>query len=192
MHPLFTVVRKSWILENELKFLMKLGIQLEAPLVIILEDYILLLDFFSLLRKSMFALILLSIFVSQERVNAGLPTSIAASTMIAVGTSHGLVLVFDSSQTLRWCLGAEEGSHSGGCAGSNEVSEFGAVSALSLNHDCSRLLVGFAKGAIFMYDLTCGRLLRTLSDAHPPATAVLHLKVSSCALYIAVVHGWIN
>ncbi|XP_046386782.1 vacuolar protein sorting-associated protein 8 homolog isoform X2 [Ischnura elegans] len=113
---------------------------------------------------------------ARERVNAGLPTSIAASTMIAVGTSHGLVLVFDSSQTLRWCLGAEEGSHSGGCAGSNEVSEFGAVSALSLNHDCSRLLVGFAKGAIFMYDLTCGRLLRTLSDAHPPATAVLHLK----------------
>ncbi|XP_071448355.1 vacuolar protein sorting-associated protein 8 homolog isoform X2 [Hetaerina americana] len=130
----------------------------------------------SLLRHLILRGVSQQISSARERVNAGLPTAVAASTMIAVGTSHGLVLVFDSSQTLRWCLGAEEGVQSGGSAGNNAVSEFGAVSALSLNHDCSRLLVGFAKGAIFMYDLSCGRLLRTLSDAHPPATAVLHLK----------------
>jgi hypothetical protein len=51
--------------------------------------------------------------VLQERVNAGLPTAMVATTMIAVGTSHGLVLVFDATQTLRWCLGEtaqEQGS----------------------------------------------------------------------------------
>ncbi|CAL8367444.1 unnamed protein product [Gadus morhua 'NCC'] len=55
--------------------------------------------------------------------------------------------------------------------------EFGAVSALSVNHDCSRLLCGFAKGQITMWDLANGKLLRTITDAHPPGTTVLHVKV---------------
>jgi vacuolar protein sorting-associated protein 8 len=55
-----------------------------------------------------------------DRVDAGLPTALAASSLIAVGTSHGIVLIFDSRQTLRWCLG--------GAAGVG--AEFGAVSAL--------------------------------------------------------------
>jgi len=55
-----------------------------------------------------------------DRVDAGLPTALAASLLLAVGTSHGIVLVFDSRQTLRWCLG--------GAAGVG--AEFGAVSAL--------------------------------------------------------------
>nr|CAD7425885.1 unnamed protein product [Timema monikensis] len=102
---------------------------------------------------------------ASERVNAGLPTAMAATTMIAVGTSHGLVLVFDAAQVLRWCLGASD-------------QEQGSVSSLSFNHDCSRLLVGFAKGHILMFDITNGKLLRTLTDVHPPGTAVLHVKVS--------------
>ena len=28
-----------------------------------------------------------------------------------------------------------------------------------------------------MWDLTNGKLLRTIADAHPPGTAVLHVKV---------------
>ncbi|CAL8360264.1 unnamed protein product [Boreogadus saida] len=54
--------------------------------------------------------------------------------------------------------------------------EFGAVSALSVNHDCSQLLCGFANGQITMWDLANGKLLRTITDAHPPGTAVLHVK----------------
>ncbi|CAG2058868.1 unnamed protein product, partial [Timema podura] len=100
---------------------------------------------------------------ANERVNAGLPTAMTATTMIAVGTSHGLVLVFDAAQVLRWCLGASD-------------QEQGSVSSLSFNHDCSRLLVGFAKGHILMFDITNGKLLRTLTDVHPPGTAVLHVK----------------
>uniref|UniRef100_A0A3P8WKK4 VPS8 subunit of CORVET complex n=1 Tax=Cynoglossus semilaevis TaxID=244447 RepID=A0A3P8WKK4_CYNSE len=59
------------------------------------------------------------------------------SAVIAVGTSHGLALVFDTNQALRLCLGTK-----------TTGAEFGAVSALSINHDCSRLLCGFAKGQV--------------------------------------------
>uniref|UniRef100_A0A8D0A0H4 VPS8 subunit of CORVET complex n=1 Tax=Sander lucioperca TaxID=283035 RepID=A0A8D0A0H4_SANLU len=85
--------------------------------------------------------------------------------VIAVGTSHGLALVFDTNQALRLCLGTKATG-----------AEFGAVSALSINHDCSRLLCGFAKGQITMWDLASGKLLRTITDAHPPGTAILHVK----------------
>uniref|UniRef100_A0A669CV68 VPS8 subunit of CORVET complex n=1 Tax=Oreochromis niloticus TaxID=8128 RepID=A0A669CV68_ORENI len=87
------------------------------------------------------------------------------SGVIAVGTSHGLALVFDANQALRLCLGTK-----------TTGAEFGAVSALSINHDCSRLLCGFAKGQITMWDLANGKLLRTITDAHPPGTAILHVK----------------
>jgi hypothetical protein len=101
----------------------------------------------------------------QERVNAGLPTAMAATTMIAVGTSHGLVLVFDAAQTLRWCMG-------------ETAQDQGSVASLSFNHDCTRLLAGFARGHILMFDIVNGKLLRTMSDVHPPGTAVLHVKAS--------------
>uniref|UniRef100_A0A8C5FL41 VPS8 subunit of CORVET complex n=1 Tax=Gadus morhua TaxID=8049 RepID=A0A8C5FL41_GADMO len=89
------------------------------------------------------------------------------SGVIAVGTSHGLALVFGEyvNQALRLCLGTTATG-----------AEFGAVSALSINHDCSRLLCGFAKGQITMWDLANGKLLRTITDAHPPGTAILHVK----------------
>ncbi|XP_033606542.1 vacuolar protein sorting-associated protein 8 homolog isoform X2 [Cryptotermes secundus] len=100
---------------------------------------------------------------ASERVNAGLPTAMAATTMIAVGTSHGLVLVFDAAQTLRWCMG-------------ETAQDQGSVASLSFNHDCTRLLAGFARGHILMFDIVSGKLLRTMSDVHPPGTAVLHVK----------------
>lgn len=85
--------------------------------------------------------------------------------MVAVGTSHGLILVFDSRQTLRWCL-------------SRSDEDQGSVSSLSFNFDSTRLLVGFARGHILMFDVTNGKLIRTLTDVHPPGTAVLSVKVS--------------
>ncbi|XP_047659087.1 vacuolar protein sorting-associated protein 8 homolog isoform X3 [Tachysurus fulvidraco] len=100
-----------------------------------------------------------------DKVDAGLPTAITVSSVIAVGTSHGLALVFDQHQALRLCLGTTATG-----------AEYGAVSALSINHDCTRLLCGFAKGQITMWDLANGKLLRTITDAHPPGTAILHVK----------------
>ncbi|XP_054652003.1 vacuolar protein sorting-associated protein 8 homolog isoform X1 [Dunckerocampus dactyliophorus] len=119
----------------------------------------------SVLQHSMLQGISAQIVSAADKVDAGLPTAITVAGVIVVGTSHGLALVFDTNQALRLCL-------------SNKVAgaEFGAVSALSINNDCSRLLCGFAKGQITMWDLANGKLLRTIADAHPPGTAILHVK----------------
>ena len=113
---------------------------------------------------------------ARERVNAGLPTAMAASSsMIAIGTSHGLVLVFDGLQKLKYSLGAPLSTNS----------EKGAVSSLAFNQTNpsdgdlqlpTRLLVGFAKGHVVEYDMTTGKILRTLDDAHPLGSAVTHVR----------------
>ncbi|XP_066595487.1 vacuolar protein sorting-associated protein 8 homolog isoform X2 [Prorops nasuta] len=103
------------------------------------------------------------ILSASEKVNAGFASAvIAGGNMLVIGTSHGLILGFDSSQTLRWC--------------DQEARQQGAVSALCFNHDDSRILAGFARGYILMIDSTNGKILRTLTDVHPPDTAVLHVK----------------
>ncbi|XP_058614433.1 vacuolar protein sorting-associated protein 8 homolog [Onychostoma macrolepis] len=119
----------------------------------------------SVLRRNVLKGISAQIVSAADKVDAGLPTAITVSNVIAVGTSHGLALVFDQNQALRLCLGTTATG-----------AEYGAVSALSINHDCTRLLCGFAKGQITMWDLANGKLLRTITDAHPPGTAILHVK----------------
>ncbi|KTF78154.1 hypothetical protein cypCar_00041041 [Cyprinus carpio] len=109
--------------------------------------------------------------LNEDKVDAGLPTAITVSNVIAVGTSHGLALVFDQNQALRLCLGTTATG-----------AEYGAVSALSINHDCTRLLCGFAKGQITMWDLANGKLLRTMTDTHPPGTAILHVKTDPASV----------
>nr|XP_054917170.1 vacuolar protein sorting-associated protein 8 homolog isoform X3 [Dermacentor andersoni] len=100
-----------------------------------------------------------------ERVDSGKPTAMAVSSLIAVGTFHGLVLVFDPEQALKWCLGSIQLGE-----------QYGSVSAMGFNTDCSRLLCGYAKGQLTMWDLTNGKLLRTIADIHPPQMAILHVK----------------
>uniref|UniRef100_A0A8C1MLU3 VPS8 subunit of CORVET complex n=1 Tax=Cyprinus carpio TaxID=7962 RepID=A0A8C1MLU3_CYPCA len=117
----------------------------------------------SVLRRNVLKGISAQMVSAADKVDAGLPTAITVSNVIAVGTSHGLALVFDQNQALRLCLGTTATG-----------AEYGAVSALSINHDCTRLLCGFAKGQITMWDLANGKLLRTITDAHPPGTAILH------------------
>ncbi|EFA00812.1 vacuolar protein sorting-associated protein 8 homolog isoform X1 [Tribolium castaneum] len=100
-----------------------------------------------------------------ERVGAGLPTVITNSLKyVAIGTSHGYVLNFDSEQNLCWC-----------CYDTNS-SDQGAVSALAFNLDSTRLLIGYERGFISMVDATSGDIIRKLPDAHAPQTAVLHLR----------------
>lgn len=100
-----------------------------------------------------------------QRVDSGKPSALAVSSVIAVGTFHGLVLVFDPDQALKWCLGSRQLGE-----------QYGSVSALGFNSDCTRLLCGYAKGQLTMWDLTSGKLLRTITDIHPPQTAILHAK----------------
>ncbi|KMQ97713.1 vacuolar protein sorting-associated protein 8-like protein [Lasius niger] len=100
---------------------------------------------------------------ANERVNAGLASAVAAGgNMLVIGTSHGLILGFDSSQTLRWC--------------DQEARHQGSVSALCFNYEGSRVLAGFVRGHILMLDSSNGKVLRILTDVHPLDTAVLHVK----------------
>ncbi|EFN62096.1 Vacuolar protein sorting-associated protein 8-like protein [Camponotus floridanus] len=100
---------------------------------------------------------------ANERVNAGLASAVAAGgNMLVIGTSHGLILGFDSSQTLRWC--------------DQEARNQGSVSALCFNYEGSRVLAGFVRGHILMLDSSNGKVLRILTDVHPLDTAVLHVK----------------
>ncbi|XP_053952628.1 vacuolar protein sorting-associated protein 8 homolog [Anastrepha ludens] len=100
-----------------------------------------------------------------DRVNAGLATACAVSSLIGIGTSHGHILNFDITQTLRWAYQDKHGQ--------------GAVSALAYNPDCTRLLAGFARGLVIMIDTQSGDVLRNLSDVITPNTGVLHLKWTS-------------
>jgi vacuolar protein sorting-associated protein 8 len=87
--------------------------------------------------------------------------------MVAVGTSHGFILAFDSSQVLRWCC--QDG----------QKKEQGAVASLSFNTDDSRLLAGFSRGAVFMINTITGDVIRTLNDAVAPNAGVLCVKWTS-------------
>ena len=51
--------------------------------------------------------------------------------------------------------------------GSAAAADFGGVSALDFNVAVNRLLVGYARGQILMWDPIQGKLLRTINDAHP-------------------------
>ncbi|KAJ7388710.1 Vacuolar protein sorting-associated protein 8 [Desmophyllum pertusum] len=101
---------------------------------------------------------------ASARVDAGLPTALAVSSLICIGTSHGVVLVFDPQQALKLVLG-----------NTSLGAEYGAVTALGINMECTRLLCGHARGQITMWDLQSGKLLRSITDAHPMGSAVLHV-----------------
>ncbi|CAB4059908.1 VPS8 [Lepeophtheirus salmonis] len=102
---------------------------------------------------------------ASDRVNAGIPVvTDSSSALIAVGTSRGYILIFDSQQVLKWSLG-----------GTNFGSEYGSVSALAFNLSSTRIIAGFAKGHLLEFDLLTGRQLRDLNETHPLGYAITHL-----------------
>lgn len=103
---------------------------------------------------------------------AGLPTALAVGLQhIAVGTSHGLVLVFNTEEQLRSVLSPYQK------AGQEvDMGQYGAVSTLDLSADGTRLLCGHAKGLITHWDLSNGKCLRFIDDAHPAGFGVLSVK----------------
>ena len=91
----------------------------------------------------------------------------ATTHMIAIGTQAGFVLVFDTSQVIKWFLGGLD-------IGNN----YGAVSSLAFNADSTRLLAGFARGQLMEFDVVSGKVMRDLADVHPPGSAVTQVKYS--------------
>ncbi|XP_067930193.1 vacuolar protein sorting-associated protein 8 homolog [Watersipora subatra] len=119
----------------------------------------------SVMRHTILKGISTQIVAAQTRINAGFPTAMAIDVLIAIGTAHGIVYVFEPSQAMKWSLGTAKTGE-----------QYGSVSCLSFNVDSSRLLAGHAKGQITMWDLSNGKLLRTITDAHPAGQAVIHIK----------------
>ncbi|XP_067644800.1 vacuolar protein sorting-associated protein 8 homolog isoform X2 [Eurosta solidaginis] len=121
----------------------------------------------SIMRYAMMQGISAQIATAVETSNSGLATACTISSLISIGTSHGHILNFDITQTLRWTHQDKHGQ--------------GAVSALGSNADCTRLLAGFARGLVVMIDTQSGNVLRNLFDVITPNTGVLHLKWTSRA-----------
>ncbi|KAI1889279.1 hypothetical protein AGOR_G00177500 [Albula goreensis] len=99
------------------------------------------------------------------RVEGGGPTAMAVRGIIAVGTSTGQLLIFDSSQVLKLCLGSQALG-----------AQHGPISALDFNSDGTRILCGFARGQILQWDVESGKQLRTISNVVPVGNAVVILK----------------
>lgn len=74
--------------------------------------------------------------------NYGRPTCISVSASIVLGTSKGIILVFDYNQSLKSTIGL----------GTKAV-ESGAVTSVSISADHSTIAGGHASGAIFTWEL---------------------------------------
>lgn len=72
----------------------------------------------------------------------GLPTVIAASGVIVIGTAKGWAMVFDYASNLKCVLGTDL-----------IVRDAGAVSSLAISHDHTFVAVGHTMGYIYLYDL---------------------------------------
>ncbi|KAI9669366.1 MAG: Vacuolar protein sorting-associated protein 8 [Alyxoria varia] len=104
-------------------------------------------------------------------------TYLAVAASIAIGTSKGLVLLFDYQQNLKTILGQ-----------GTPAAECGAVTSMAMSADHSTVAVGHAIGAIFTWDLSSPKraflqidpisrdnLSNRASDAHVSGSAVLHV-----------------
>ncbi|XP_054168163.1 vacuolar protein sorting-associated protein 8 homolog [Oppia nitens] len=103
---------------------------------------------------------------NSERINSGRPTVVTISSIyIAVGTSHGFILLFDLRQIMKLCLRTSD--------------NFGSVSAMSIKKDNSRLVCGYSRGSVTLWNLQSGELIKVFNELHTPQTSVLYIKYMS-------------
>ena len=79
--------------------------------------------------------------------------------------SENFVNCLDLRQVMKSCLRINEDS--------------GSVSAMAIKRDNSRLLCGYSRGNVSLWNLHSGELIKIFNDLHSPNTTVLHLKVFS-------------
>ncbi|KAM0564606.1 hypothetical protein ACHAPJ_000821 [Fusarium lateritium] len=116
-------------------------------------------------------------FSEAGKRNFGSPTCLAVSATIVLGTSKGIILVFDYNQNLKMIIGP----------GTKAV-ESGPITAIAISADHSTIAGGHASGNIFTWDtsrasrpfLTIPHLeplqLQTrTADGHVPDVAITHL-----------------
>ncbi|KAL4907555.1 hypothetical protein BDW74DRAFT_149420 [Aspergillus multicolor] len=109
--------------------------------------------------------------------NFGSPTCMVVSTSIVVGTSRGIILVFDYQQNLRAVIGH----------GTKAV-ECGAIQSLAFSADHSTVAAGHVSGDIFTWEISrparpflaiqpipANQVETRTSDGHISGTPVIHL-----------------
>ncbi|KAK6005684.1 hypothetical protein QM012_007326 [Aureobasidium pullulans] len=115
-------------------------------------------------------------FSEAGRRNFGTPMCLAVSSSITIGTSKGLILVFDYHQTLKGIIGQ-----------GTKAIECGAVTALAISADYSAIAAGHATGHIFTWELAHPAKpflhippvprdgQQHSPDGHVPGRSVLHI-----------------
>ncbi|KAL1970528.1 hypothetical protein VTN77DRAFT_4172 [Rasamsonia byssochlamydoides] len=116
-------------------------------------------------------------FSEVGRRNFGRPTCMAISTAIVVGTSKGIILVFDYQQNLKTIIGP----------GTKAV-ECGSVMSLAISADHSTIAGGHATGDIFTWEISraarpflhippisAGQREARKSDGHISGVSVIHV-----------------
>ncbi|KAI9372786.1 Golgi CORVET complex core vacuolar protein 8-domain-containing protein [Aspergillus egyptiacus] len=116
-------------------------------------------------------------FSEVGRRNFGSPTCMVVSTSIVIGTSRGIVLVFDYQQSLRAVIGP----------GTKAV-ECGAIQSLALSADHSTVAGGHVSGDMFTWEISkparpflhiqpipVNQVETRTSDGHIAGTPVIHL-----------------
>ncbi|EYE91507.1 CORVET complex membrane-binding subunit VPS8 [Aspergillus ruber CBS 135680] len=109
--------------------------------------------------------------------NFGHPTCMTVTTSIVIGTSKGVVLVFDYQQSLKAIIGP-----------STRALECGAITALALSADHSTVAAGHASGDIFTWEISRSarpflqippipseQIDSRTSDGHISGSSVVHI-----------------
>lgn len=118
-----------------------------------------------------------SAFSEVGKRNFGSPTCIAVSTHIVLGTSKGIILMFDYNQNLKMIIGP----------GTKAV-ECGAIVSVAISADHTTLGGGHSDGSIFTWDtsrvsrpflhippLDAAQTQNRTMDGHMPGVAITHL-----------------
>ncbi|KAL1925581.1 uncharacterized protein VTP21DRAFT_464 [Calcarisporiella thermophila] len=116
------------------------------------------------------------LYSDSTRQEYGLPTVLAVRAIIAVGTTRGMILIYDYSQNLQCVLGSDA-----------IALEHGAVTALSISPDQVHVAAGHARGLIQLWNIskpsTSARTIEPIDapgvstkDGHLKGTSILHLS----------------
>ncbi|KAK4241552.1 Golgi CORVET complex core vacuolar protein 8-domain-containing protein [Achaetomium macrosporum] len=117
------------------------------------------------------------VFSEAGRRNFGSPTCLAVSAAIVLGTSKGIILVFDYNQDIKMIIGPR-----------TKAVESGPITAIAISADHTTIAGGHANGNIFTWDTTRparpflsiphlvpSRQHNGTADGHVPNVAITHL-----------------
>jgi len=127
---------------------------------------------------------------TMRRHSVGLPTALAFnSKFIAIGTQRGTILVFDLFENLQQQLGKKDGTDMNPIPTATDAS----VTSLDLSADAETLISGYTSGAIMLWDVIKGSVLKSVTDVHPsPITSVRFLSDKETSIVSVDAGGLVN